>query len=160
MNKVILATVVSTLCLMQLGPALASEPVSAFGPDSFRQIVASRQGKPFVVLLWSLDCAYCTPSFEALGNAKRKYGLDIVTIATDPAGDLEIARLIGKKLSPHGLTENAWAFGSVPEERLRYIIDPKWHGELPRSYWFDRDGKVTAYSGVVTKETAARHLGK
>ncbi|OWW21350.1 hypothetical protein [Noviherbaspirillum denitrificans] len=157
MKRAILAAVAALL--WHLGTAQASDSISAFGPDSFREIVASRQGKPFVVLVWSLDCAYCGPSFEALAEAKRKHGLDVVTIATDPAGDAETAKLIGKKLSAHGLAGKAWAFGPAPEEQLRYAIDPKWRGELPRSYWFGRDGKVVAHSGLVTRELAAEHAG-
>lgn len=160
MSKFLLAVLIAALCQINPGKVLATETVSEFRLDSFKQIVASRQGTPFVVLIWSLDCAYCAQSFEVLSDAKKKYGLDVVTVATDPAGDMGTARLIAKKLSAYKLVENAWAFGPVSEEQLRYAIDPKWRGELPRSYWFSRDGTVVAQSGLVTKEAVARHLGK
>jgi hypothetical protein len=51
------------------------------------------------------------------------------------------------------MTRNAWAFGSTPPEQLRYVIDPKWHGEKPRSYWFNARGEKIAYSGVLTPAT-------
>jgi hypothetical protein len=140
--------------------AHAAETVGVFAPDSFRQIVAGKAGKPFVVMLWSLDCVYCAQSFEALSDAKKKHGLDVVTIATDPADDPESVKLISGKLAAHRLTGNAWAFGSSPPEQLRYAIAPKWRGELPRSYWFGADGKVVAYSGVVSKERISAHIGK
>lgn len=140
--------------------AHAAEPIQAFGPESFRQIVAGKAGKPFVVMVWSLDCAYCAQSFEALSEAKKKHGLDVVTIATDPADDPESARLIAGKLSAYRLTGNAWAFGSAPPEQLRYAIDPKWRGELPRSYWFGSDGKMVAHSGTVSKERVSAYIGK
>lgn len=133
----------------------AAEAIQAFEPDSFRQIVASKAGKPFVVMVWSLDCAYCAQSFETLAEANRKRGLDVVTIATDPVDDGESVRLITRKLEAYRLTGNAWAFGASPPEQLRYAIDPKWRGELPRSYWFGANGKVTAHSGVILKERIA-----
>ena len=157
MKKIILA---ATLAASFHVSGFATETIQALGPESFKQIVAGREGKPFVVLIWSLDCAYCMPSFEALAEAKKKHGLDVVTIATDPADDAESVRLIGKKLSTAKLTGNAWAFGPLPQEQLRYTIDPKWRGELPRSYWFSRDGKVVAHSGLVSKEMVSGFAAK
>lgn len=49
-----------------------------------------------------------------------------------------------------------WAFGSAAPERLRHAIDHKWRGEMPRTYWFDRQGKMAAYSGMVTPEVVRR----
>jgi len=154
MNRLMAALALAVLC--QTG--WAAEAIRPFTPGSFKEIQASRQGKPFVVMVWSLDCAYCAASFEALADAKKQHGLEVVTIATDPLDDTESARLIGKKLAAYRLTANAWAFGAAPPEQLRYAIDPKWRGELPRSYWFGRDGKVVARSGLVQKEMVSALL--
>ena len=138
----------------------AAETIRAFEPETFKQVVASKAGKPFVVMVWSLDCAYCAQSFDALSEAKKKNGLDVVTIATDFVDDGKSVKLITRKLAAYRLTGNAWAFGSSPPEQLRYAIDPKWRGELPRSYWFSGDGKVVAHSGVISKERISAHIGK
>ena len=37
-------------------------------------------------------------------------------------------------------------------ERLRFAIDPRWHGELPRTYLYDRAHVVQAVSGVIPPE--------
>lgn len=103
-----------------------------------------------------LRCDYCEPSFAALGDAWRRTGLDVVTIAADRADDPEAGTLIRKKLAAAGLDRNIWAFGAAPPEQLRYAIDPKWRGEMPRSYWFDASGNYKAHSGLVTLETVAR----
>jgi thiol-disulfide isomerase/thioredoxin len=138
----------------------AAEPVHSFEPESFEQIVKANKGKPFVILVWSLDCNYCLPSFQALAKAKQKHGLKVVTIATDRADDAEAAHLIRKKLEAGKLAEDSWAFGSAPPEQLRYTIDPKWRGELPRSYWFDARGNVIAHSGLIKPETVAKLAAK
>ena len=152
------AVLLCTLLLATL--AAATEPaVRSFGPDSFAQIAASAKGKPQVVMVWSLDCSYCEPSFEALALAQRR-GIRVVTIATDPADDQEATTLIRRKLAKSGLQAETWAFGPAPADQLRHAIDPKWRGEMPRSYWFDGTGQVRAYSGVITAERIASMLPK
>jgi thiol-disulfide isomerase/thioredoxin len=138
------------------GTAGAADKVRAFEADSLPGIVASHAGKPFVVVVWSLDCDYCQPSFKALAQAQRRNKLAVVTIATDRAGDSEAVRFMRKKIGATGLSAQAWAFGDAPAEQLRYAIDPKWRGEMPRSYWFDSHGGRIAHSGVITAETVAK----
>lgn len=124
--------------------------VKSFEADSMGQIVEARKGKPFVVVLWSLDCEYCTASLETLARVRQqRQDLNVVTIATDAMEDPTLRLMIEKRLSKFGMTEDAWAFGGPPE-RLRYAIDRRWHGEMPRSYWFNAKGEKTLYSGVIT----------
>ena len=138
----------------------AAEPaIKSFGPDSFAQIAASAGGKPQVVMVRSLDCSYCEPSFQALAEAQRR-GLKVVTIAADPADEDEATTLILRKLAKSGLRAETGAFGPAPTEQLRHAIDPKWRGEMPRSYWFDGKGQMRAYSGLITAERIATMLPK
>src|SRR4051794_36944545 len=83
---------------LAMGAVCATDTIHAFEPDSLGRIKAAHKGKPFVVMVWSLDCDYCQPSFDSLAQAKRKNGLDVVTIATDRADDAQAAGLIRKKL--------------------------------------------------------------
>jgi thiol-disulfide isomerase/thioredoxin len=144
------------LAWLVAGAAGAAGKVRAFEADSLSSIVASHAGKPFVVVVWALDCDYCQPSFKALAEAQHRNKLAVVTIATDRADDPQAVRFIEKKIAATGLAAQAWAFGSAPEERLRYAIDPKWRGEMPRSYWFDSSGKRVAHSGVITPDIVAK----
>lgn len=150
------------LCLALLaaglaGAAHALAPVAPFEADSLGTIVQQQQGKPFVLILWSLDCVYCQASLKVLAREKRKHPeLNIVTLSTDPAGDPQTEALVDQRLRALSMTSNAWGFGDAPQERLRYAIDPKWHGEMPRSYWFDAQGKRTPYSGVLTPAIIAK----
>jgi hypothetical protein len=145
--------------MLPVGLAAAEPAVKAFGPDSFAQIAAGAKGKPQVVMVWSLDCSYCEPSFAALAQAQRR-GLKVVTIATDPADDPEATALIRHKLAKSGLQAETWAFGPAPADLLRHAIDPSWRGEMPRSYWFDGKGQVRAYSGLINAERVAAMLPK
>ncbi|NEX59998.1 thioredoxin domain-containing protein [Noviherbaspirillum galbum] len=139
-------------------PCLAAEPVHEFGPESLGKIKEAHAGKPLVIMIWSLDCAYCLESFQALEQGRRGQGLDIVTISTDQADDAETVKQIRKKIGAAGLHAETWAFGNASAEQLRFAIDPKWRGELPRTYWFPRDAPPSAYSGLVTKDLIARRM--
>jgi len=147
------------LAALSLSSVLAAaplQPLQPFEADSLARIIDSHRGKPFVVMVWSLDCEYCQASFATLAELRRRKGIDIVTIATDAAADPQSAQAISAKLAPSGLTGNAWAFGNAAPEQLRYRIDPKWRGELPRSYWFNAQGERVAHSGVISSELADR----
>ena len=58
--------------------------------------------------------------FQALEQARRKTGLKVVTIATDPADDPQSAKRVLEKMRSGGLRSQAWAFGSAAPERLRH----------------------------------------
>ncbi|HJV80371.1 hypothetical protein [Noviherbaspirillum sp.] len=141
--------------------AHAGQTLQAFEPDSLAQIVERQKGKPFILVVWSLDCVYCQASLKTLSQEKRKHKeLRVVTVSTDAVDDAEATTLMQERLGALGMKSNAWAFGMAPPEQLRYAIDPKWHGEKPRSYWFDASGNRTAYSGVITAEMIGRFVSR
>jgi hypothetical protein len=161
------------LCVMPLFAAMhvqaaenpAPAQVRAFGADSLAAIAAAGKGKPFVLVIWSLDCEYCQASLAFLSREKNRHAdLRLVTLSTDALNDPQTVALVRDRLAALGLTGDAWAFGSAPPEQLRYAIDPQWHGEMPRSYWFNARGERIAYSGVINDEVvrkmlSARHEG-
>jgi hypothetical protein len=124
--------------------------LKAFEPESLKNIIKAQQGQPFVLVVWSLDCEYCQTSLRNLADKKRKTKkLRIVTVSTDMFADEQSLSLMQDRLQQLNLAENAWAFGAAPAEQLRFAIDPLWHGEMPRSYWFDAKGRARAVSGVL-----------
>lgn len=153
MSKNLLAFLLGLVLL----PAQAQQ-LSSFEPDSVEQIVSRHQGKPFVLMLWSLDCVYCKESLKILAEEGKRRKLEVITIATDAAADPQAAAQIRKRLREAGLRENAWAFGEAPPEQLRYAVDPAWFGEIPRSYWYDGRGGRKAHSGAIGRETVAKML--
>ena len=153
------ALAAATLAVAIVAASLAASPMAnaagnvlkAFEPQSVEQIAASHKGKPFVVLVWSMDCEFCQHSLDVLSKARSANpGFDIVTITTDPLSDAALSQMVKKRLSGIDLLADAWSFGELAPERLRYAIDPRWRGEKPRSYWYDAQGQRIAYSGVIT----------
>lgn len=131
----------------------AASGLQTFEPDSVSRIIEKQKGKPFVLIVWSLDCEFCQTSLKTLASERNKgKRLNLVTVSTDSLDDPQLATQMQKRLSKLRMSDNAWAFGSAAPEHLRYAIDPKWHGEMPRSYWFNARGEKVAYSGVLTQD--------
>jgi thiol-disulfide isomerase/thioredoxin len=126
-------------------PATAQE-LKPFVAGSIKEIAAARQGKPFILGLWSLTCTHCREELDLLSGLVKKYpDLDLVLVATDTP---EEGEAISATLRQSGLGGvRAWVFADPFAERLRFEIDPKWHGELPRTYLYDPSHKAQAFSG-------------
>ena len=45
-----------------------------------------------------------------------------------------------------------WGFAEDNSPALRYAIDSRWYGELPRIYFFDRQHNKTGISGVLSHQ--------
>lgn len=122
-----------------------------FTADSFKNIKASFDGSEFFVGLWSVDCPPCLIELEMMGEVlKRNPDLPFVLISTDSIENREFA---AEFLEDFDLFQiESWMFADSFEERLRFSIDPNWYGELPRSYFFTADHRMSAHSGIMTPE--------
>lgn len=121
-----------------------------FTADSLATIKAQYAGRPFMLTLWSLTCHHCAKELRTLGKLARKEGrLPLVIVSTDTPED---ARDIHAALQRFGLDNlDTWVFADAVPERLQRVIDPAWHGELPRSYLFDAAHKGEAHSGMIAE---------
>lgn len=138
-------------------PALAVQEIKPFVRGSYQQIVSARQGKPFIVNFWSLTCGYCKVELDMLERLSKRYPkLDLVLVSTDTPDEEESVSTTLAKFSP-GKAE-AWLFADSFTERLRFEVDNKWQGELPRTYFFGSKGEVTAISGKVEQEEVEQWL--
>jgi len=143
-----------TLCMLTHVNVMAQDSpgnISAFGNSSFAELKTELSGQPFVVSLWSVDCLPCRVELEMLGELKKQNpSFPLVLISTDSIEQREEAIYI---LEEHALDAiDSWMFADAFVERLRFSIDPSWHGELPRSYFYAKDHSFTAHSGILTRE--------
>ena len=141
------------LVLITASTSVFSETlIRPFISGSFSQILEQRQEKPFVLVLWSLDCPSCYKELEMLGEFSRKHTkLDIVLVSTDiEATQDELQTILTRyKLENHENIES-WVFSGVSDERLRFEIDRNWYGELPRSYFFETSEEKQVVSGILS----------
>ncbi|MEW5887787.1 MAG: TlpA family protein disulfide reductase [Pseudomonadota bacterium] len=144
------------LCLLPLAPARAAE-TKHFDSASLETIRSARPGRPFALVLWSLDCSHCREEMKLLARAKRRHPrLDLVFVSTDgPDAAAEVART----LATAGLgSAESWVFGAEAPEKLRWSIDRKWRGELPRTYLYDAAHQATGISGRLPRERLSAWL--
>lgn len=141
----------AALFLSAVALSAHADNIQNFDTQSFAQIKQQYAGKAFVLSLWSIDCAPCRVELKLLGELKkREPDFPLVVISTDPIENREEAADI---LDDYGLKDIAtWMFADAFVERLRYSVDPTWHGELPRSYFFRADNRIESHSGVLTPE--------
>lgn len=137
--------------------ASAEQEIKFFVRGSQQTIAATRQGKPFILALWSLDCTHCRDDLALLGQLQAKHStLDVVLVSTDtPAQRSEILTML-----KHYALQRAesWVFADSYVERLRFEIDAQWYGELPRTYFFDAAGGSTAISGKIERDPVERWI--
>jgi thiol-disulfide isomerase/thioredoxin len=136
-------------CLALLsGHSSARDALHSFVPGSLAEIKQAREGKPFILMFWSLDCPSCVKELDALANAlRRRPGLNIVMVSTDVESPRQPVEAM---LDKHGLGRvESWIFAIANTQRLRYEIDSTWFGELPRNYFYDADHNRIAHSGAL-----------
>jgi thiol-disulfide isomerase/thioredoxin len=134
-----------------LADTAPADNIQRFGPQTFAEIKAQFANKPFVVSLWSVDCAPCRVELDMLGKMKQADpDFPLVVISTDSINMREDAADILDEYQLAG--ETTWMFADSFVERLRFSIDPGWYGELPRSYFYDAEHNMMAHSGILTEE--------
>jgi len=89
---------------------------------------------------------------------KTYQNVEIVSITTDPF--LEQQK-IDDILSSKGLMNaRKWVFADNYVERLYFDIDKRWRGELPLSYFFDRNNKMIKQLGAIKENELIEWLAK
>lgn len=146
-----LLIVAAILCWL---PVAWAGPTRGFASGSLDEILKSRAGRPFVMVLWSLDCPPCLQELDFLSTQLKAHPeMDLVLVSTDEPG-VQVA--VEAQLEKHRLAGRveSWIFADANAQKLRYEIDAGWYGELPRSYFYDAGHHRVALSGAVTE----RHL--
>jgi hypothetical protein len=140
----------------------ALRPFTAATPEVLR---VSHAGEPWVLVLWSVSCEPCRAELAHWAQRRRdnpRIAIEIVSV--DDAAESELAeRLLAQagiadpaRQRPAGKAGAAqWIFADDYVERLRHAIDPGWHGEVPRTYFFDRQSGRTASSGALAPRDVA-----
>lgn len=125
----------------------AAVQVRPFERGSWQAIRQAHAGRPTLVHFWGVTCGPCKVELPQLGRfAKSHPGVDVVMIDADLVPNTPAA--VRAMVSQAGLAsaEN-WAFGDTFTERLRYEIDPRWQGDIPRTVLIGKDGSVRTIEG-------------
>lgn len=122
-----------------------------FLSTSFQQILDSRPGQPLMLTIWSKTCTICMQKMPLLSELKKAWpDIHVITLSTDDIADGNQIREI---LTEFNLdTAENWIFADSNAQKLRYTIDSKWFGELPRTYFIDKTRQRKGISGGLTRE--------
>jgi len=144
---VVLLLTLSFTCIAQA----QEESIKTFNSGSYQQILSEHNGKPFMLAIWSIDCPSCLKDMAVLRAIHEKHpDLELVMLSTDEPIALPEVKDI---LSKHQLTGlKNWIFGTDDAQKLRYEIDPRWYGELPRTYFFTASHSRVGKSGILKIE--------
>ena len=110
------------------------------------------KGQRWLLVLWSVDCPPCFQELAMIQTLSEQVAnLPIVIVNADDSDDISHERNnIIERFKLSHLTHLYFVEGQGAKSR--YIIDPSWHGELPRSYFIDAVGKFNGKSGLISKE--------
>lgn len=110
-------------------------------------LVKTANGAPLAIHFWGVTCPACVKEMPQWGNfLKANPTAKVVFIQVD---DVSIDA-IKKMLSKAGLEKANNYYVAAPfDERLRYEIDSKWHGETPTTIVIDKSGKASRKTGLI-----------
>ncbi len=147
------------LLLLVLLSVQAGAELKPFRADTINEIEARSQGQPFLLALWSLDCPPCFKELDMLSRWIKKYpGQNVVLISADDSSLADQAWQVIQKYNMEKV--DGWIFSDDFSERIRYNIDPSWHGELPRSYFYSADHTRQAHSGTLSEQMLIRWVAQ
>ena len=142
-----------SILLLAASIAQANSPVSlqSFDIGSFEQIVSDKNKQDHLVILWSFDCPPCITELEKISELHQQFpNYQLTLINTDAVDEQVRVKRILQRFNLAGLDN--WGFANTDEEKLRYDIDPRWYGDLPRSYFFPLKGKIKRLRGALSSD--------
>lgn len=137
--------------LVAVSARAESKPLQPFVDGSYQQILSAHEGRPLVLVIWSLTCSSCLKEMRSL-NAWRQStpDLEMILLSTDDISEQDEVLQMLRKHELDGL-EN-WIFADENAQKLRFQIDPRWYGELPRMYFFNAKHEREGVSGVLSEQ--------
>ena len=130
-----------------------------FGAGSYQKILASNSHKPFLLIVWSITCSSCLKEMPLISDIHQKNpALTIVMLAADDISEADQIQMILRKNKLSDV-EN-WSYADENTQKLQFEIDPKWYGELPRTYFFDKEHQREGISGVLSEADYGNRITK
>lgn len=130
----------------------------AFNKEQLTTLKKQNMGKQWLMLLWSVDCPPCFKELAVIQKLQVQHDdLAVVIINTDASDEITAERIdIIEKFELDNLANFHFVDGKG--DQSRFYIDPSWHGELPRSYFVEPDGKFHGKSGLVNQSLLTKWL--
>lgn len=143
-----LLTLIAALCVSVAGQVLAdTASLKPYQAGDWKSITKTANSTPVAVHFWGVTCPACVKEMPQWGQfLKSNPNAKVVFIQVDDVPQDSMRKMLDKA----GLEKaNSFYVAAPFDERLRYEIDPKWHGETPTTIVIDKNGKATRKTGLV-----------
>ncbi len=129
-----------------------------FTGDALTRLKQQYSGKQWLLLLWSVDCPPCYKELAVISKLRgQNKKLAVVIVNADDNDEVASERqAVLKRFNLDDLT--TFHFSDGQAAHARYVIDPLWYGELPRSYFVDAKGKKRGKSGLLSQALLEKWL--
>lgn len=146
------------LCLALVANVAMADPIrmKPYQIGDWSSLVKSANGTPLAIHFWGVTCPACVKEMPKWGAfLKRNPNAKVIFIQVDDV----TPEMMQKMLSKAGLeTANNYYLAAPFDERLRYEIDPKWHGETPTTILVDKNGKTSRKTGLINFQELSNKL--
>jgi len=140
------------------GLVLADDaPLKPYQTGDWKTITKSGNSAPLVIHFWGVTCPACVKEMPQWGQfIKNNPNTKVVFIQVDDVSQDSMKKMLNKA----GLDKANNYYVAVPfDERLRFEIDPQWHGETPTTIAIDKNGKATRKTGLVDFQKLQNTIG-
>jgi len=134
-----------------------SAPLKPYQTGDWKTITKSGNSAPLVIHFWGVTCPACVKEMPQWGQfIKNNPNTKVVFIQVDDVSQDSMKKMLNKA----GLDKANNYYVAVPfDERLRFEIDPQWHGETPTTIAIDKNGKATRKTGLVDFQKLQNTIG-
>ncbi len=123
-----------------------------FTQKTLTEIKQQYQNQPFILAFWSESCTFCMKELTMFGELKKQYPeLPLVIVSTDLDLDEQSVSTIIQQQSRLDLPKT-WVFSGDYPELIYRAVDKRWRGELPMTYFFDRQHQSIRHVGMVKEK--------
>lgn len=148
MRERVILGALAALLIWQSSVFAVANDLRPFGRASWEEIRNAHAGQSLVVHFWGVTCGPCRTEMPLWGKFMRERpNMHLVMIDADLVPNDPTAVETVLKQSGLSSAEN-WIFNDDFVERLRYEIDPHWHGEIPLTLLIAPDGATNTIEGV------------
>jgi thiol-disulfide isomerase/thioredoxin len=134
--------------LFLLTAVWGQQKLSPVDESGYPAIIKASAGNVLLVDFWATWCAPCRkemPVVAKLDSRLRAKRFRLVTISADePEQEQAAVQFLAKS----GVSGTAYLRRAKDDDKFIAAIDPKWSGELPAMFLYDRKGKlVKSFTG-------------